>query len=66
MGILSLRWRPFPLIIAVLAQILAAALIFGAAAILVEVAEARVPLVAILAAQGSVAAQFGARFGLAK
>lgn len=64
--ILGLRWRPFPLIIAVLAQILSAALVFGAAAILVEVAEARVPLVAILAAQGAVAALFGARFGLAK
>ena len=31
-----------------------------------EVAEARVPLVVILAAQGAVAALFGARFGLAK
>ncbi|MDP6573461.1 MAG: hypothetical protein QGI06_08130 [Rhodospirillales bacterium] len=54
-----------PLIIALLAQLLAAALVFGAAALLAAAAGVRFPLLAMLAAQGAVAALLGARFGLA-
>ena len=60
------RRRRFPLITALLAQLLAAALVFGAAAALAAVAGVRFPLLAMLATQGAVAALLGARFGLAK
>ena len=64
--ILSPRRRLSPLVIALLAQLLAAALVLGAAAALVAVAGVRFPPLALLAAQGAVAALLGARFGLAK
>ena len=64
--ILSLGRRLSPLVIALLAQLLAAALVFGAAVAMVAVAEVRFPPLALLALQGAVAALLGARFGLAK
>ena len=57
------RWRP-P-IAALAAQALAAAIVFGGAVALGEGAGIRVPLVALLAVQGVVAAELGRRFGLA-
>jgi len=57
------RWPP--LVAALAAQALAAAMVFGGAVALNAGAEVRVPLIALLAVQGVAAAHLGRRFGLA-
>ncbi len=57
------RWRP--LVAALAAQVVAAAIVFGGAVALHAGAGVRLPLIALLAAQGVGAAHLGHRFGLA-
>ncbi len=54
-----------PLITALAAQLAAGALVFGGAVLLTRVAGVSLPLMALLAGQGVVAAVLGSRFGLA-
>jgi hypothetical protein len=59
----STRW--LPLLVAIMAQVVAAAIVFGGAFAVNAASAVTVPIIALIALQGVVAAAIGARFGLA-